>query len=365
MSQSDDILERYQRALESEHALRQQRQEAIASNDFDKMREITAKLIVAQKLRLQLKSAVDELEAIETDQKSKTDANTQDASKSKRISVLWRSLAAIAALLILAWGIVSSMLPTLLTTATSTPTATVTSTAVGLTPSNTDLGGASVKVAVSVDNPPFNFIDADTGEARGWDFETITEICKRLNCEPEFIQTSWDGMLQAIADGDYDMAAAGIAISEERSEQVDFSIPYFKLYSMILAREDEDRFISSDELAEGDFLVGATIGSFDYSVARELVGEERVVTYDNLQDAVDALIVGDIDAVMTDNLTAPNDPANQINVKQINTEFDPQDVVFAFPQGSDLVVPVNTVITEMLSDGTLDDMQIRYMQPLG
>src|SRR5262245_34869980 len=72
------------------------------------------------------------------------------------------------------------------------------------------LGGRKITVAVENAYKPFNFVDTDTGEALGWDYDTLAEICNRLNCVPEFVETSWDGMFVALANGDFDMAADGI-----------------------------------------------------------------------------------------------------------------------------------------------------------
>jgi polar amino acid transport system substrate-binding protein len=82
-----------------------------------------------------------------------------------------------------------------------------------------DLGGATITVAVENAYLPFNFVDPDSGEADGWDYDALAEICARLNCVPEFVETAWDGMILAVANGEYDMAADGITITEERDAQ--------------------------------------------------------------------------------------------------------------------------------------------------
>ena len=78
-----------------------------------------------------------------------------------------------------------------------------------------DLGGQTITVAVENAYIPFNFIDPDTGEALGWDYDVLNEMCVRLNCVPDFVQTSWDGMILAVSNGEYDMAADGITIKVE------------------------------------------------------------------------------------------------------------------------------------------------------
>ena len=97
-----------------------------------------------------------------------------------------------------------------------------------------DLMGATITVAVENAYIPFNYIDQETGEAVGWDYETLGELCARLNCVPEYIETSWDGMILAVSNGEYDMAADGITIKEDRAEIVDFSDGYISLEQVLL-----------------------------------------------------------------------------------------------------------------------------------
>nr|MCU0514803.1 transporter substrate-binding domain-containing protein [Anaerolineae bacterium] len=82
-----------------------------------------------------------------------------------------------------------------------------------------DLGGRTITVAVENAYPPFNFLN-ESGEAVGWDYDTVNEICARLNCVPEFIQTSWEGLIVAVSNGEFDVAADGITITSDRKALV-------------------------------------------------------------------------------------------------------------------------------------------------
>ncbi|HSM56329.1 MAG TPA: transporter substrate-binding domain-containing protein, partial [Candidatus Sulfomarinibacteraceae bacterium] len=63
-----------------------------------------------------------------------------------------------------------------------------------------DLGGQEVRIAVENAYNPFNFIN-DEGEAVGYDYDIFEEICARLNCEPVFVETSWDAMVAIMGGG--------------------------------------------------------------------------------------------------------------------------------------------------------------------
>src|SRR5258705_7111597 len=82
----------------------------------------------------------------------------------------------------------------------------------------TDLGGKKIVVAVENAYPPFNSIDETTKKGVGWDYDTVTEICKRLNCVPEFKEAAWDGIFPAMQAGEYDMLADGVTLTEERAK---------------------------------------------------------------------------------------------------------------------------------------------------
>ena len=110
-------------------------------------------------------------------------------------------------------------------------------------------GGRRITVAVENAYLPFNYLDPDTGEPTGWDYEVIEEICRRLDCEPAFEDFPWEPMIQAVSDGQFDMAGNGITITSERAEIVDFSDGYINIDQRLLVRIDETRF-ADDALAE-------------------------------------------------------------------------------------------------------------------
>ncbi|UCG22633.1 MAG: transporter substrate-binding domain-containing protein, partial [Chloroflexota bacterium] len=223
-----------------------------------------------------------------------------------------------------------------------------------------DLGGAELRVAVENAYNPFNFYDTESGEAIGYDYDIFAEICERLNCEPVFVETSWDAMV-AVMGGTggfdtFDVGADGITITEERAQHVDFSNPYIQLNQTLLVRADEDRFANADEFAANeDFLVGSQPGTTNYDVAVDLVGEDRIVAYDQFGLAVQALINGDIDAVVMDNVAGLGYVgANPDDVRITDDVLTGEELGFIFAKGSELRDQVNAVLAEMDADGTLD-----------
>lgn len=229
-----------------------------------------------------------------------------------------------------------------------------------------DLGGQEIRIAVENAYNPFNYIDADTGEAIGYDYDIFNEICARVNCTPVFVETSWDAMVAIMGgEGDFDtfdVGADGITITPERAENVDFSDPYIQLSQVLLVRSDEDRFTNADELAaDSDLLVGSQPGTTNYDTAAELVGEDRIVAYDQFGLAVQALINGDIDAVVMDNVAGIGYVgANPDALKITGDPLTSEELGFIFPKGSELVAVVNDTLAAMQADGTLDDLFTKW-----
>lgn len=228
-----------------------------------------------------------------------------------------------------------------------------------------DLGGREIRIAVENAYNPFNFINED-GEAVGYDYDIFAEICERLNCEPMYVETSWDAMV-AIMGGEggfdtFDIGADGITITEERAQNVDFSDPYIQLAQVLLVRADEDRFATPEEFAgDSALLIGTQPGTTNYDTAAELVGDDRIVAYDQFGLAVQALINGDVDAVMMDDVAGQGYVgANPGDVMIIDEPLTSEELGFIFPKGGDLVGPVNMALAQMAEDGTLDDLFAKW-----
>jgi polar amino acid transport system substrate-binding protein len=94
-----------------------------------------------------------------------------------------------------------------------------------------DLEGRTVTVAVENAYLPFNFILAGETEGQGWDYDAWRDICERLNCVPEFVEAAWPAVIDQVAQGEFDTAADGISITDERKEIVDFSEPYMVVHA--------------------------------------------------------------------------------------------------------------------------------------
>lgn len=229
-----------------------------------------------------------------------------------------------------------------------------------------DLNCLKVNIAVENAYLPFNYVNLKTGSADGWDYHAWREICTRLHCEAVFVETPWEtpggGMIKAVSDKQFDAAADGITITAERRQQVDFSEGYINIEERLLVRKDESRFASMADLVKNDKLVvGTQSSTTDFDTAKKYLPDSRVKGYPDFPSAVQALLAGDVDAVVIDETAGQGYVGgNADKVKLVGPSLSSDQLGFIFPKGSDLVTPVNQVLDAMRADGTLQKLASQF-----
>lgn len=230
-----------------------------------------------------------------------------------------------------------------------------------------DLGGRTVKAVTENAYTPLNFADPATGQGIGWEYDAFNEIAKRLNLKVEWNLASWDTMIQAVREGQFDVGMDGITINDERKGQVDFSDPYMVSEQFMLVRGDESRFTDPKSFAADEkLLVGAQSGTTNFYVAvyNVLDGNEanpRIKLFDTFGTSVQALRSGDVDLVLMDKTSAAGYMGASPNAfKVIGGPLGTEEFGFIFKPGSDLVAPVNAAIASMKADGTIDKLNQKW-----
>jgi polar amino acid transport system substrate-binding protein len=229
-------------------------------------------------------------------------------------------------------------------------------------PRTRDLEGERVRVAVENDYPPFNFVARGEAEPQGWDYDAWREICVRLRCEAVLVAASWPDLISETGDGDYDAAADGIPITPEYQEDADFSDPYMAIETRLLVRIDENRFDDPDGFAAGRYRLATQIGTPNHDRAVALLnGDDRVDPYNSIDDAVKALLTGEVDAVIVDDFAGQGYTGDhQGGVKLLAVPVHTDLLGFIFPKGSHLIGPVNGALAAMKEDGTLDALAAKW-----
>jgi len=230
-----------------------------------------------------------------------------------------------------------------------------------------DLGGRLVEAVTENAYTPLNFVDPATGQAIGWEYDAVEEICRRLNCQVNWGVTAWDTMISAVREGQFDVGMDGITITEERAQQVDFSDPYLRSEQFMLVRAGEDRFSNPAEFAaDPELLIGSQAGTTNFytAVYEVLDGDEsnpRIKLFDTFGAAVQALLNNDVDMVLTDAASSSGFiGANPDRLEVIGDPLASEDFGFIFPPGSDLVAPFNAAIASMIEDAYVDHLNRKW-----
>ncbi|UYO01470.1 MAG: amino acid ABC transporter substrate-binding protein [Devosia sp.] len=228
-----------------------------------------------------------------------------------------------------------------------------------------DLEGRVIHAVTENAYYPLNFADAE-GKGIGLEYDVINEVAKRLNASVEWDLTAWDVMIESVRSGQFDVGADGITITAEREEQIDFTDPFITVEQYFLVRADEDRITGPESFAENaDLLFGAQAGtsSFYTAIYDVLDGDEanpRVKTFDSFGAAVQAVKVGDVDAIIADQAAATGyigaDPGS---FKQVGESIKSDPLGFILTPGSDLVEPFNAALDQLREEGWLDE-RINY-----
>ena len=230
-----------------------------------------------------------------------------------------------------------------------------------------DLAGRTIVAVTENAYVPLNFADPKTGQGVGLEYDLVNEIAKRLNAKVDWQLSSWDVMIQAVRDGQFDIGMDGITINDERKAQIDFSDPYLTSEQLMLVRADETRFTDNVSFAaNAEFLVGAQAGTTNFytAVYSVLDGDEanpRIKLFDTFGASVSALQSGDVDTVLMDKTSANGYiGANPGAFKVVGGPLGSEDFGFILTKGSDLIAPINAALASIKADGTMDGLQKKW-----
>ncbi|WP_043531250.1 transporter substrate-binding domain-containing protein [Litchfieldella xinjiangensis] len=219
----------------------------------------------------------------------------------------------------------------------------------------------SVNVVTDPSFVPFEMLDQESGEMVGFDMDIIHEIADRAGFQVDLETMDFNGIIPAVQTGNQEIAIAGITITDERAEIVDFSDPYYDSGLQILVRADNDSVETIEDL-EG-MSVATKIGSTSHDYLREQFGEDADVTpYPGSSDMYMALLGGSVDAVFYD---APNvgyfsQTRGEGRTKVVGPLYEGQQYGIVFHKGSEWLQPANEALASMREDGTYDEIHSKW-----
>lgn len=206
--------------------------------------------------------------------------------------------------------------------------------------------------------PPYE-MTTDSGEFEGIDIETAQAIADKLGLELQIDDMDFDAALLAVQQGKADMVMAGVTVTDERQNVMDFTDSYATGIQSIIVKEDSD-IASVDDLAGKK--IGTQRGTTGYLYCSDDFGDENVVAYDNGLTAVQMLNNGQVDCVVIDNAPAKEFIAANPGLKLLDTAYVEESYAIGVGKGNtELKDAINTDLEELKADGTLQAIVDKYI----
>ena len=205
--------------------------------------------------------------------------------------------------------------------------------------------------------PPYEYHDNNT--IVGIDADICAAIAEKMGLELEIEDIAFDSIIPEISSGKADIGAAGMTVTEDRKQNVDFSETYAKASQVIIVTENS-------EVKGFDDLKGKKVGvqtgtTGDIYVTGDL-GDECVERYAKGMEAVQALSQIKIDAVVIDGEPAKKYISEVPGLKILDESYTDEEYAIAIRKGNtELLDAVNKAIGELKADGTLDAIVAKYI----
>lgn len=217
-------------------------------------------------------------------------------------------------------------------------------------------------LSTNAEFPPYEMLD-DSGKPIGIDMEVAEAIAKKLGLELVINDMGFDAALLAAQNGQSDIAMAGITVSEDRLAVMDFTDSYATGVQVVIVKEGSE--VNMDNL--GDHQIGTQLGTTGYIYASDTpenggYGEDHVIGYESGAVAVQALVNGQVDAVIIDNLPAAEYVKANPGLTTLEGTWVEEDYAIGVQKGNtELLNAVNGALNELKADGTFQGIVDRYI----
>ncbi len=211
--------------------------------------------------------------------------------------------------------------------------------------------------------PPYEYLGEGSAVV-GTDIEIAQMIADEIGVKLEVVDMDFDGLIPALQGGKGDLVAAGMTITDERSQAVDFSIPYADATQLIIVRKDDPKVTSAEDF-EGK-TIGVQLGTTgDMYIQWEIDAGANIELsqYKSNMEAAMDLVNGRLDAIVLDELPAKNIAAANDSLTIIEEPFTTEQYAMAVAKGNtSLLDVVNTVLQRLMDEGKVVEMNDKYTQ---
>lgn len=211
-------------------------------------------------------------------------------------------------------------------------------------------------MATNAEFPPYEFRDGD--KIVGIDAEIAQAIAEELGMELQIEDMAFDSIIAAVQSGKADMGVAGMTVTEDRLQAVNFSDSYTQAAQVIIVKEDS-------AVATPDDLKGKTVGvqlGTTGDIYAEDIEDATIERYSKGFEAVQSLLQGKVDAVIIDREPAKVFVEENEGLKVLDEEFTVEDYAICMSKdNTDLLDKVNTALASLKESGKLDEIKAKYI----
>ncbi len=196
------------------------------------------------------------------------------------------------------------------------------------------------------------------GEVVGIDADIANAICEKLGYKLVIDDMDFDAIITAVTSGKADFGMAGMTITDERKQSVDFTDPYTNAVQVIIVNEKDSPVASADDLKGKS--IGVQMGTTGDIYVTD-IEDAKVERFNKGADAVLALTQGKVDAVVIDNQPAKAFVAQNPGTKILDDPFENEEYAICLKKGSELTEQFNKALKELKADGTIDTIIKKYI----
>ncbi|MDH5332124.1 MAG: basic amino acid ABC transporter substrate-binding protein, partial [Aquincola sp.] len=203
----------------------------------------------------------------------------------------------------------------------------------------------------------------EKGEIVGFTVDVLNAVAAKAGIELKFVNTPWEGIFNALGQGDRDMLASSITITDERKQTMDFTDAYFDAVQLIAVKANS-KIAKFADLKKAK--VGVQTGTTGDEAVTKLLGKTstNIKRFESTPLALKELEAGGVDAVVADNGVVINYVANNPGGKfktVSDKEFAPEQYGFAVKKGNaELLGKLNQGIAAIKGDGSYDQIYAKY-----
>ena len=223
-------------------------------------------------------------------------------------------------------------------------------------------GDKTLTMATNAEFPPYEYYEND--QIVGIDAEIAAAIAEKLGMELVIEDMAFDSIIPAVVSGKADVGLAGMTVTEDRLQSVDFSTSYATGVQVVIVAEGSPITSVDDLFDVGGYTIGvqmATTGDLYCTWDLEDAGLATIERFNKGADAVAALVAGKVDCVVIDNQPAKAFVEANEGLVILDTEYAVEDYAIALSKGSELTADVDAALQELIADGTVQAILDKYI----